>query len=319
MRAQAIVRLLRLLGAENIEVGDGEWVQASCPFAPYPTSGHSRGEDSKPSFGIKVGKHSHYHCFACDKSGSASTLVTSLSFLSGKDNLKARRWVMQNEDHSLDDYEPEAEAEPLVTIPEAVYKQFSPITKEIGYVKTRGITKEAIKHWGLRLDEYRRRLIFPVRDSEGRLVAVRGRTVCDDLPKMREYPEIAKQSPKAHGIWFGQQFTPPKGKKIILVEGEIDAISLWRVLKRPGIWASMGASVSRNQIKTLQALHQYSFLLFFDNDEAGEKAKQKVKKALLETSPVFAVTNYVGGHDPDEIVKAGKLREALESIQRLTC
>lgn len=317
MQSSVIVKLLKALGAENIEVKD-EWVDASCPFAPYPGSGHSHGSDTKPSFGIKIGKKSHYYCFACDKGGPVSTLVTSLCFLSGKDNIKARRIIMANEDHSLDEYEQIEEPEPLTTIPEAVYKQFAPLTKDIIYAKRRGITPEVAKHWGIRFDPYRRRLVFPVRNSEGHLVGVRGRTTCEALPKVLEYDQISSNRPKSHGIWFGQQFTPPAGKKIILVEGEIDALSLWRALKRPGIWASMGASVSRSQLTTLQEHRQHQFILFFDNDKAGLKAKDKVKKALISTAPLYEVTNYSGGHDPDEIVMAGKLREALESITRMT-
>ena len=115
------------------------------------------------------------------------------------------------------------------------------------------------------------------------------------------------------------QFKPENPKhKIILVEGEMDAVKLSQALAmRPGVWAAMGSSISDEQIKTIQSLKN-PILLFFDNDEAGMDAKNKMLKRLSKVKAgVFVVENYYNLKDPDEIVDKGFLPQVLKSMQRV--
>lgn len=291
----------------------------ACPFAPWT---HSKGTDSTPSFGVSVGRHSYYHCFACQRKGPLPMLVTSLCMLKGKDNVEAREFVMEHEDLSLEPFENlDPGPEPLSILAPGMISRFEPATEALEICKKRGITQQTIDTLELRWDTREKRLVFPIWNEKGYLVGFRGRAVGDEKLRYREYSELQakRQSLKAHGIWYGMDRVPEERyQKVILVEGEMDAVSLLQALaQRKGVWAAMGAALSAAQIKTIQALKN-PVLIFFDDDEAGHIAKQSLLKKLSKVKTgVFEITDYRGRKDPDEIVKAGQLRKALESIKQV--
>jgi 5S rRNA maturation endonuclease (ribonuclease M5) len=312
-----VVHLLQLLGAERI-TDSNDWVKASCVFAPWT---HSKGTDTRPSFGISVGKQSHYHCFTCGRKGPLPILVTALCMLRGSDNLEAREFVMENEDLSIEEYENYKDPEPLAILSPTLLQKFEPADMKLSIVQKRGILPNTIVKFNLRYDNYEKRLIFPVRDRERNLVGFRGRATLDsDKLKYREYSELApkKQSLKGHGLWYGIDFLPPPDKKVILVEGEMDAIKLSQAIHlRDGILASMGASISDAQIKTIQGIRN-PVVLFFDNDEAGKQATNKILSKLKGVKPcIFIIRDYAGCKDPDEIASKGRLKVALQSMEMI--
>jgi len=248
-------------------------------------------------------------------------LVTSMCMLKGKDDLEAREFVAKYEDLTIEPFENlEKGSEPLSTLPDEMIKRYCPAHMGLEIVQKRHLTQETIERWRLRYDSVEGRLMFPVYNAKGNLVGFRGRATGTGV-KYREYSEIQpkKQSLKGHGIWFGMNFKVENPKqKIILVEGEIDAVKLSQALaNRPGIWAAMGSSISDEQIKTIQALKN-PIVLFFDNDEAGVDAKNKMLKRLSKVKAgVFVVENYYNMKDPDEIADKGFLSQALKSMQRV--
>jgi 5S rRNA maturation endonuclease (ribonuclease M5) len=324
MKASHIVRFLKMLGVSNIEVGD-EWVKASCPLAywNHRKADGTPGTDSRPSFGVAVGKKSHYNCFACGP-GHLQTLLTALMYNTGKDYDKEQDFLFKHEGSNFGEYEDGVEdAEPgevLSVLPTVLLKRYSPIHTNFTFCKKRHISEESIKRFHLRYDPTRGRFILPIFDGKNQLVGIRGRATNETtLPKYLEYSEVSpnRSSPKAHGIWFGQQFPPPKNKKLILVEGEIDAIRLWQVTKRDGIWASMGASISREQLKTLEGIRNNPIILFYDNDEAGHKATNKILSHLRGVVPnIFKVVNYAGCKDPAEMCDKRVIVEAFRHIDK---
>jgi len=324
MKANNIIRLLKILGAENVEAGD-DWVKASCPFAPWL---HRRrdgtpGSDSRPSFGVSIGKRSHYHCFACQKSGPLPILVTSLMFLTGKDLDKAQAFVLAHESMKMEDYDDDSVEDPnevLSVLPKVLLRRYSPAHTNLDICRRRRISTSGIEHFSLRYDAAKGRLILPVFDSLGRLVGIRGRACRDDdRIKYLEYTEVSptRSSPKAHGVWFGQQYPPEKNKKLVLVEGELDAVRLYEVTKRPGIWASMGASISKEQLKTLEGIRNNPIVLFFDDDQAGKTATDKVLKHIKGVVPnIYRVMNYAGCKDPAEMCDKGVIAEAFKQLDK---
>lgn len=320
MKKTDIVKFLHLIGGENIKEAN-EWVRASCPFAPYL---HSSGSDSRPSFGISIGPQSHYHCFSCQKSGPLTLLVTSLCMLEGKDNMEAREFVMTHEELAPRSYEELKDDVPLSTLSPLVLKKFVRAHPGLSFCKERGITQADINEWELYWDSYQGRLIIPVFNKKRRLVGIRGRTMGDGKPKYKEYSELypTKTSPKAHGVWFGENFMEvPDDHRLILVEGELDAIAIRRALsgvntRRYGILASMGASLAEKQVRAIQALKN-PLLLFFDNDEAGMLAKMKILKKVKPFNPnIKCVTDYAGCKDPAEMVERGVLRRAFITLDK---
>jgi len=317
MKRKKVLALLGLLGADDIRDDGGDWVKCSCPFAPYR---HSNGTDRNPSFGIEVAQRSRYFCFSCKASGPLTLLVTNLIMYRGEDNVKARRFVSQNEDLSIGNYEDEYKPEePITLMPEGIKERFEPITNQlIRMVHKRKLTPEIIKRWEIMWDQKERRVIFPVRNDEGFLVGFRGRATYDEAYiKYRAYTELSNNrcDPKAHGVWFGQQFQPAEDGKIILVEGEMDAIALSRELTRHVAWASMGSAISTMQMQTIQA-QKHPVVLFFDDDEAGWIARDKVIEKVKGVLPaaLLQVNDYSLCNDPAELVENQRLRVALRSI-----
>jgi len=327
VNSKNIVRLLKILGAENIEVGD-EWVKASCVFAPFVAE-HRRkdgtpGTDSRPSFGISIGKRSHYHCFTCDRSSSLPSLITGLIFLTGNDYDKAQTFVLGHESLKMEDYDDDSVDEPnevLSVLPKVLLRRYSPAHTHLDICRRRGISAAGIEHFSLRYDAAKGRLVLPVFDSLGRLVGIRGRACSDsDRVKYLEYTEVSptRSSPKAHGVWFGQQYPPEKNKKLVLVEGELDAVRLYEVLKRPGIWASMGASIAKEQFKTLEGIRNNPIVLFMDDDAAGIKATSKIIKHLKDVVPnIYRVKNYAGCKDPAEMCDKKVIAEAFKELEKV--
>ena len=316
MNRKNIVKLLGILDAGKV-VESQEWVRASCLFAPWT---HANGTDSRPSFGISIGRQSHYFCFSCQRSGPLTTLVTSLCMLKRKDNVEAREFVAEHEKLELEPFEDLGKThEPLSVLSPLVLKRFVMAHSGLEFARDREITEAAISRFQLHYDPANARLVFPIFDGKGQLVGIRGRATDDSYLKYKEYSDLYpnKTSPKAHGIWWGMQFPPEKGKRLILVEGEIDAISLWRKLKRPGIWAAMGVALSKDQIRQIQG-SKNPVILFFDNDEAGQLATEKLRRKLVKViQGVYRVTDYCGCKDPDEIVRGGHLAQALKSIEQI--
>lgn len=247
-------------------------------------------------------------------------LVTALCLLRGKDDLPAREYIMKHEDMGLEPYEDlKKDPEPIVELAEGVLQKFSPAFPTLSIVVKRGITGDTISRYNLRWDTKEQRLIFPVFTATGKLVGFRGRAAAADAKlKYREYSELCpkKQSLKGHGIWYGMHRQIDEKQKIILVEGEMDAVKLSQALKgRGGIWASMGASISEEQIRVLQALKN-PLLLFFDNDEAGVTARNKILAKIKKVKTgVYIVSDYAGCKDPDEIVAKGLLKRVLKSVE----
>jgi len=80
------------------------------------------------------------------------------------------------------------------------------------------------------------------------------------------------------------------------------------------VWASFGEPTTA-QLSAIRKLNR-KVVLFFDNDEAGKRIRQKAKKQLLNFLPLYYVSDYCGCKDPAEIVEKGKIKKALKSIKK---
>lgn len=320
MNAEDIVALGKIMGLEKMKKGN-TWAKFACPFAPYR---HEKGTDNNPSFGISIGKSSHYHCFSCGSSGPLAILPSALAFASGEpSNKKVREFILAHESFGLEPYEGEAR-EPLQPLSEVLLKRYDLPPEK--YLEKRGITPETARLYGLLYDPCDDfivdspsvpRLLFPIRREDGRLVGIRGRSTTNVGVRYRAYSELSKnkQDPKGHGIFFGMQFPLVKGKMLVITEGEVDAM----LIKQKGasnVWASMGATISRSQIETLRGVRN-PLLLFFDNDEAGRLATEKISTKLRGLVEMYKVKDYQSCKDAGEAYLKGKLGKVLNSIEKM--
>jgi DNA primase len=190
------------------------------------------------------------------------------------------------------------------------------LLKRIG---TRAESQEQLLHGGMLIekkdqpghyyDRFRDRIIFPIRDSRGRVIAFGGRAFGDEKPKYLNSPEtpVFQKSQELYGLFEAKQNTPVLDQ-IIVVEGYMDVI----VLAQHGITnavATLGTSVNSQHIRKLFKLVS-KVILCFDGDKAGRSAAIRGLEASL---PVMQDEKQVRflflpeGEDPDSLVrKEGK-------------
>ncbi|RLG67815.1 hypothetical protein DRN93_03860 [archaeon] len=293
-----IHKLLKMLGCTRIKE-TRRAVMGNCPFAPYL---HEGGRDFRPSFGIFEGKNSYFNCFTCGKSGRLSYLPFLLYQYSGKYNKFINSFIQAN------DYSPELPPPKKITETkdnEALHDMLG--TFEMPQPKMGLYDNEKnIELWSLRYDPEEKALVFPIFDKDKNLVALKGRVVGKhSFFQYNEFP--IKQA----GIWYGMHIKT-KYKKVILVEGERDAILLsYRGIP---VWASMGAEVTESQISTLRKSDK-AFILFFDNDKAGRKLRDQIIKKCGVFNDLYAVTDYCHCKDPAQLAERGLLGKALRSVK----
>ncbi len=158
---------------------------------------------------------------------------------------------------------------------------------------------------GQYIDRYRNRLMFPICDARGRVIAFGGRVLDDSKPKYINSPENIVYSKGRH--LFGLNVAK-KGdtKKILIVEGYMDVISLHQ-RGITNVVASLGTALTEQQGWLLRKNSEQ--ILSFDSDEAGIKAKLRSIEILQNMGCDLRVLQLEGAKDPDEyILKYGNMR-----------
>ncbi len=224
----------------------------------------------------------------------------------------------------------------------------SPKGKEgLDYLLNRGITKESIVRYGLGFapdsfnalkdhlrekgfspdemlaagllarserssstyDKFRNRVMFPVFDLRGNVVAFSGRILGDGQPKYLNSPEtdIYTKGNCVFGLNLAKN--EPEGT-LILCEGNLDVVSLSQA-GFAGAVAPLGTAFTKEQARIL-AKYTKTVVVAFDNDSAGLKATDKAIRFLEEQGIPVRVLQMNGAKDPDEFIKTyGKERFAM--------
>lgn len=301
MNAQEIAKFLDAIGAKP-GVPQGPWIHAPCPLAPWE---HEGGTDSDPSFGIKIGPgDSRVHCFSCDFSGTAGDVVMQLHRHGAQINFAAALGVVAAavEESPVElttgEYEAEmfASREPphiypeeLLGATEPAYYRHDPEGAFGGlgwarhpYLVERRVTPEVAVKLDLRWDPYRYRIVFPVRDFEGRLRGLHGRHVPDEpfAPEPRVaykmYPHEGQTNPH---IWLGEHWLDAE-QPLLIAESVFD---LCRCLELyPNTVSPLTASIRSHRIQRLLGVDRV--VTVFDADKAGDKARKRLRQALPDAT-----------------------------------
>lgn len=159
---------------------------------------------------------------------------------------------------------------------------------------------------GQYIDRYRNRLMFPICDIRGRVIAFGGRVLDNSKPKYINSPENVVYSKGRH--LFGLNVAK-KGdtKKLLIVEGYMDVISLHQ-RGITNVVAPLGTALTEQQGWLLRK-NTEQIILSFDSDDAGLKAKARALEILGNMGCDIRVLNIEGAKDPDEyILKYGTAR-----------
>jgi DNA primase len=171
---------------------------------------------------------------------------------------------------------------------------------------------------GTRYDRFRNRLMFPIHDRNGKIIAFGGRALAaDDNPKYLNSPETPIYK-KSHVLYNLHRAKEPMRKedRVILVEGYMDAIGVTAAGFGPVV-ASCGTALTSRQVQLLKQ-HTPRIVVNFDPDTAGENAAERSINLLLEEGMQVRVLELDGGLDPDEYCKergSGAYQERLEGAK----
>ena len=161
-----------------------------------------------------------------------------------------------------------------------------------------GVIRKGDSGW---YDLFRNRLIFPIRDSKGMVIAFAGRVLDASLPKYINSPE----SPIYHksSVLFGLDMALPTVRtknSVIIVEGYFDHLALYRA----GIFnvvATCGTALTATHAGQIKR-HAEQVHMLFDGDNAGKKASIRSMELFLEQRMPAYVITLPPGDDPDSFL-----------------
>lgn len=180
------------------------------------------------------------------------------------------------------------------------------------FAESRGFTQEEISKSGLvslreesgdYYDRFRDRLMFPIRNDYGEVIAFSGRVLdASDTAKYVNSPETMLFT--KGNVLFGLHASKRdliNAKTAIVCEGQIDLISAFEAGIR-NVVAPQGTAFTERQASMLKRFVE-GVVLCFDADAAGEKAAERSLAALLDQGLMVRVATMPAGEDPDSLIR----------------
>lgn len=178
-----------------------------------------------------------------------------------------------------------------------------------------GVLGESQKMPGSYYDRFRGRVIFPVLNPSGKVVALGGRDLKGGMAKYINSPEssIYKKSNELYGI-FQAKSEIAKQDNCFLVEGYMDVIGMWQS-GMENVVASSGTALTDGQIAMI---HRFTdnITLIYDGDAAGIKASLRGIDMLLAHKMNVKVLLLPDGHDPDSFARENTPEMFREYVNR---
>ena len=154
-------------------------------------------------------------------------------------------------------------------------------------------------------DRFRNRIMFPIKDRRGRVIAFGGRTISDENPKYLNSPEnqLFHKGQELYGLYEARK-TVHQLERLIVVEGYMDVVSLAQFEVR-NVVATLGTATTKEHLERLfRVVTEVVFC--FDGDRAGLKAAWR---ALTQALPLVRDGRQIKflflpeGDDPDTVVR----------------
>jgi DNA primase len=156
-------------------------------------------------------------------------------------------------------------------------------------------------------DRFRDRVVFPIRDQRGRVIAFGGRVLGDDKPKYLNSPEtgIFHKGRELYGLYQARQANR-KLERVLVVEGYMDVIALAQH-DITYACATLGTATSATHLQRIYRLCP-EIVFCFDGDEAGRKAAFRAMETALPCMEDGRQARFLflpEGQDPDDAVRNG--------------
>ena len=176
------------------------------------------------------------------------------------------------------------------------------------YLRRRGFSESELEHSGLikrsekgnLYDIFRHRVMVPIIDVRGAIIAFGGRVLDDSKPKYINSPETMVYH-KSRTLFALNVAKKSSNKRYILCEGYMDVIAM-HVAGFDTAVCACGTALTSEQVKLLSE-YADEVVLCYDSDEAGQKATERSLTLFANSSVKVSVLSYQGAKDPDEFIK----------------
>jgi hypothetical protein len=263
------------------------WFVAKCPLAPWS---HDDGKDKNPSFACKDEPgDAGTNCFSCGWHGPMAKLVLRMQELNRADPQVEVKWgealqlIIDAEDGiDLDLDYPDLETvlaqkkQDLHLFPDWWIDTFAPWNKlpwSCNYLHERRVSPALCDRLGLRIDTEQKRICFPVRDFQHRLVGLHGRCVHENVtPRYRMYSYAKQNNPI---VWLGEDWVDVN-RPILVVEGPFDLASCLRVYDN--VVSPLFATPNAQKVRRMGDAIEWVTL--FDRGGGGDAGRARISSVL---------------------------------------
>lgn len=178
----------------------------------------------------------------------------------------------------------------------------------INFMTAKGYTKDELviaylaskSEKGHYYDAFRNRVMFPIIDVSGNVIAFGGRVMDDSKPKYKNTMDtpVFKKSRNLFALNFAKNAS---AESLILCEGYMDVIALHSAGFTNAV-ATLGTAITPEQAR-IMSRYTKKVIISYDADEAGQKAAQKAMKLLGDVGLDVGIIKVPGAKDPDEYIK----------------
>lgn len=309
---------------------------ACCPFHNEKT----------PSFTVSQTKQ-FYHCFGCSANGSAISFLMEYEGMHFVDAIESlAESVGMEVPRDAKATQVRNDSKPLYTLMESIAAYYSAQLRQspeaIEYLKARGLSGETAKRFSIGYvpdgwdglqkqfpheeaamvktgmliqggngkrpyQRFRNRIMFPIRDKRGRVIAFGGRVLDQQEPKYLNSPEtpLFHKGQELYGLYEARKSGQDAGM-IIVVEGYMDVVALAQHGIENSV-ATLGTAANQQHSEIL--FRTVSNIVFcFDGDRAGRAAAWRALTATLPCLQDGRDAHFLflpDGEDPDSVVKSG--------------
>ncbi len=179
------------------------------------------------------------------------------------------------------------------------------------HLSRRGFQEELMLKSGLVLraaqgnfyDLLRGRVIFPIRNVQGKTVAFGGRIMTHELPKYINSPEteIFRKRREFYGLNVAKRFVSDENSRMFVVEGYLDQIRMVLGGFRNTV-ATLGTALTEDHVRILKR-YVSEAVLVYDGDKAGEAASLRGLEIFLQEGLLVKLLSLPSGKDPDQLIR----------------
>lgn len=161
-------------------------------------------------------------------------------------------------------------------------------------------------------DAFRNRVMFPIIDVSGNVIAFGGRVLDDSKPKYKNSSDtpVFKKSRNLFALNFARHHCQDS---LILCEGYMDVIAMHAAGFENAV-ATLGTAITAEQAR-MMSRYTKKVIISYDADEAGQKAAMRAVKMLSDVGLDVTILKVPGAKDPDEYINtfgADKFRQVLD-------